>query len=664
MHVTGGSWPHRARRSALAALTSSALLAAFVARAVPAAAATINVNCSSQSLQAKIEAAAPGSTLLIKGVCVGTFLVDKTLTLKGNPSATLDGNDTDTTLTAPNTHTVHLIGLTITGGSSVTGAGILRTGGGTRLLSLDHVIVTDNLATGPIAQGGGIFSDGGPVTLTSSTVIENRASAITSAGDVTAAAAGIASFGSLTLIRSTVSSNRAVAKSSGPADAVGAGILGGSGGASLVIKMSHVDGNRARAISAAEATTVGGGVDWHSAGDLTIQSSTISGNLSTATATTGDHRATASDGGMFARFDVGVVSGTTIANNQATATSAGGDGDAFGGGAETQAAARLTLTGVRITGSRVTGTGALQGFADAGALSNIGRLILRSSTLAGSSVHTRGGIASGTASWGGLYQQGPLVMTNTTVDRNHVTATADDSGAFAYYGGMYVGGYPSIISGSTISRNTLEASAPGDNSARTVGAGIRVVGGSPETVKITNSTIAGNVARAESSAAAGTAEATGGGIDSSADSLLLTNTTVARNLVGGAGATTTLRGGGLAVEGGTTTLKATILGLNTAPATGGPNCFGKVASAGNNVLGTTNGCTFSSKPSDKLNRDPKLGLLKNNGGPTSTLALLNGSPALNVIAPAMCAVSVDQRGIHRPQPVGGKCDVGSFERKI
>ena len=140
----------------------------------------------------------------------------------------------------------------------------------------------------------------------------------------------------------------------------------------------------------------------------------------------------------------------------------------------------------------------------------------------------------------------------------------------------------------------------------------------------------------------------GGGIDTGADSVLLTNVTVARNLVGAEAATRTVRGGGLAVDGGTITLKATILGLNTAPAAGGPNCFGPVASAGHNVLGATTGCTFTGKPSDKLHKDPKLGALANNGGPTFTLALLDGSPALDVIPPPLCAVAFDQRGIHGP----------------
>ncbi len=137
---------------------------------------------------------------------------------------------------------------------------------------------------------------------------------------------------------------------------------------------------------------------------------------------------------------------------------------------------------------------------------------------------------------------------------------------------------------------------------------------------------------------------------------------MARNLVGGEAHTETFQGGGLVVGNGTTALRATILALNTGPASGGPNCSGPVASQGNNLLGTTSGCSFTRKTNDKLDTNPKLGSLADNGGPTLTLALLAGSPALDVIAPAVCGAATDQRGVHRPQ--GPRCDIGSFERNV
>ena len=44
--------------------------------------------------------------------------------------------------------------------------------------------------------------------------------------------------------------------------------------------------------------------------------------------------------------------------------------------------------------------------------------------------------------------------------------------------------------------------------------------------------------------------------------------------------------------------------------------------------------------------DPKLGKLKNNGGPTKTMALLKGSPAI-AAAFAIPDLTTDQRGVAR-----------------
>jgi uncharacterized repeat protein (TIGR02543 family) len=56
--------------------------------------------------------------------------------------------------------------------------------------------------------------------------------------------------------------------------------------------------------------------------------------------------------------------------------------------------------------------------------------------------------------------------------------------------------------------------------------------------------------------------------------------------------------------------------------------------------------------------DPKLGALADSGGPTRTMGLLPGSPAIDAGDDATCE-TVDQRGIARPQ--GAHCDIGAFE---
>lgn len=57
--------------------------------------------------------------------------------------------------------------------------------------------------------------------------------------------------------------------------------------------------------------------------------------------------------------------------------------------------------------------------------------------------------------------------------------------------------------------------------------------------------------------------------------------------------------------------------------------------------------------------DPLLGPLADNGGDTSTHALLEGSPALNAIPLGVCEATTDQRGF--PRPAGSGCDIGAFE---
>jgi hypothetical protein len=56
--------------------------------------------------------------------------------------------------------------------------------------------------------------------------------------------------------------------------------------------------------------------------------------------------------------------------------------------------------------------------------------------------------------------------------------------------------------------------------------------------------------------------------------------------------------------------------------------------------------------------DPKLGPLADNGGPTVTMALLPGSPAIDAGNTSL-APATDQRGFSRP--AGRAADIGAFE---
>ena len=92
------------------------------------------------------------------------------------------------------------------------------------------------------------------------------------------------------------------------------------------------------------------------------------------------------------------------------------------------------------------------------------------------------------------------------------------------------------------------------------------------------------------------------------------------------------------------------------------NCQGEtgaISSQGYN-LNSDGSCNLSAE-GDLSGVDPQLGELQDNGGPTLTHALQEGSPALDAVPTSACEVETDQRGVERPQ--GDACDIGAFERE-
>ena len=97
--------------------------------------------------------------------------------------------------------------------------------------------------------------------------------------------------------------------------------------------------------------------------------------------------------------------------------------------------------------------------------------------------------------------------------------------------------------------------------------------------------------------------------------------------------------------------------LNTLLAGNMPsNCSGTITDAGHN-LSSDGSCNFTGVGSLN-NTNPLLGALADNDGPTLTMALLPGSPAIDAGNNAS-APPTDQRGVLRP--VGANCDIGAYE---
>ena len=172
-------------------------------------------------------------------------------------------------------------------------------------------------------------------------------------------------------------------------------------------------------------------------------------------------------------------------------------------------------------------------------------------------------------------------------------------------------------------------------------------GYSGTTTTLTNCTVSGN-----------STGGYGGGLYNIYTNATLTNCTVSGN--------SALAGGGLFDGRGTTTenLGNTIVAGNTA-STASPDVDGTVASQGNNLIGATDGSSgwVSSDLTGTVAAplDAVLAPLGNYGGPTQTMALLPGSPAIdagnNSLIPS--GVTRDQRGYTRIYHFA--VDIGAFE---
>jgi hypothetical protein len=242
------------------------------------------------------------------------------------------------------------------------------------------------------------------------------------------------------------------------------------------------------------------------------------------------------------------------------------------------------------------------------------------------------------------------------VAANSALATSQDSTAGAGGGGIEVHDQAQVqLRNALVSGNHAQATSD-DAAPNAVGGGLDLETATG-TDLIVNSTITGN----DTSANGPNATSAGGGAEVVADELAVRLSTIARNDVVATGAGAFAGGGGLDVDSGATSLRGVILAANAAVT--GPNCFGPVASRGFNVFGNNTGCTVTPAGTDQTGTPPKLSELADHGGPTRTLALLAGSPAIDVIPVAACHTMAqkDQRLVPRPQ--GPRCDIGAFERK-
>ncbi len=234
---------------------------------------------------------------------------------------------------------------------------------------------------------------------------------------------------------------------------------------------------------------------------------------------------------------------------------------------------------------------------------------------------------------GGISSFGTLNVNNSTISGNR---TGDGMSSGGSGGGIYIGSGTATITDSTISGNSTGNGSIG-NGGRGAGIYANVF------LTLTNSTITGNVT--------GAPNGVGGGVETGSSSVSVTSSTIANN-------TASLSGGGLRSGTGEIILRNTIVANNTASIN--PNCDGAVTNGGNNLdSGTT--CNWDSTNGSMSSTNPLLGPLGNYGGPTQTMPLGTGSPAIDGVtwtAPNN-SPSNDQRGFARPY--GVRHDIGAYE---
>jgi hypothetical protein len=373
-------------------------------------------------------------------------------------------------------------------------------------------------------------------------------------------------------------------------------------------------------VSGGGPTVINGGAIYN-AGTVTIRNSSVSG---TATGF-------GSNGGAVYNLGTMTVSDSTLS----------GEAKFFGGGVYNKGS--MTVTGSNLSGSTFDLNGGR-----GGAIYNLGTMTFSGGTLTGtamsgggidneSTMTVSGSSLSGSAEsdGGGIYNIGTLTLSDSTV--SGCVAGSLDLGVG---GGIYNNGtlavYDSTLSG---------------NSAVQRGGGIS--NGGPLTV--VNSTLTGNSTTDYDGGLGG-----GAGISFAfSKQVTLTNVTITHNRSADAG-------GGIYVGGDVApTLHNTLItGNSSSLSNGGNDVYGSLGPSsdynligdGTGMTGISNGTNHNLVGTSANPLNPLIAPLGNYGGPTQTVALLPGSPAIDA-GSAAYGGPTDQRGFSRVGPT----DIGAFE---
>jgi hypothetical protein len=340
--------------------------------------------------------------------------------------------------------------------------------------------------------------------------------------------------------------------------------------------------------------------------------------------------------------------------------------------------------------------------ANGGGIFNAGTLTLRNTVVDGNTAGTGGaggaggaqtapsGCSGGTGgpggSGGGIYNAGRLTLTDSTVRANAAgpggpggaggsssgAAGSGGSGGSGGLGGALYNQGMLTVTGSFVSGNRAGGGGPGGPGATgTTATGLAGPGGPGgwgggvfstfKVLSLVNSTLVDNLGGEGGQGSQGGVGGSGGAVAVRLGASTLVNATVEHNVVGLGGSSGTSRsanglGGGIFVDSANaqenSRLENTIVASNS-----GEQCAGTAHSA---IVNGGHNLSFGDSTCPGAHANPELGSPRDNGGPTETLALGRGSPAINRVPKkgAHCP-GTDQRGVERPQR--GACDIGAFE---
>jgi hypothetical protein len=392
-------------------------------------------------------------------------------------------------------------------------------------------------------------------------------------------------------------------------------------------------------------------------------------------------------------LDLSDPAGTTITGlgaNLLTVSAANGPGSRV---FEVTKGAVAALSGLAITGGYVNDGGA-------GVLNEDGQLTMTGVAVRGNLARVDRGspVGGGLATWDG----GTTTLSDCTISGNAVSGAGNDTGGGIYNGvsdtltmtnctisnnSSYVGGGlynagKATLTDVTISGNSTSQGGGGLASTGTLAlTGCTIIGNlAPDgggllasmggDITLTGCTVSGN------SAAASTAGGTGGGAANFDGTLTLTNCTLSGNSAGGSGgglangdssavfstSKATSAGGssaGLNDEQSTMSLfNCTVSGNTAYGGHGGVANYDMLSLTNTIVAGNDGGDVGGSYTGSNnlIGGNPMFSAPGNYGGPTETMALLPGSPAIGG-GTSTGAPAFDQRG----QPRSGHVDIGAFQ---